>query len=83
MIDDLGPARPQSGFSAASVVWQAPAEGGIPRYMLLFQSTIPGSVGPVRSAREYYIEWAAEWKAMYVHAGGSPQALQTLASKGL
>ena len=37
MIDDLGAARPQSGLSSASVVWQAPAEGGIPRYMAIFQ----------------------------------------------
>jgi hypothetical protein len=36
----------------------------------------------VRSARQYYIAWAAEWKAVYVHAGGSPQALATLAAKG-
>ena len=82
MIDDLSPARPQSGFNSASIVWHAPAEGGIPRYMMLFQDTIPQGVGPVRSSREYYIEWAAEWRAMYVHAGGSPQALATLASKG-
>jgi hypothetical protein len=82
MIDDQFMARPQSGFNSASIVWQAPAEGGIPRYMLLFQDTIPASVGPVRSAREYYIEWAAEWKAMYVHAGGSPQAKDTLAARG-
>jgi len=82
MIDDLGPARPQSGFSAASVVWQAPAEGGIPRYMLIFQENIPGEVGPVRSSRYYYIAWAAEWRAVYAHAGGSPQALQTLRQKG-
>ena len=41
MIDDLSPARPQSGFNAASVVWQAPAEGGIPRYMLVFQENDP------------------------------------------
>ena len=82
MVDDLSPARPQSGFNSASIVWHAPAEGGIPRYMMLFQSTIPAGVGPVRSSREYYIEWAAEWNAMYVHAGGSPQALQTLAAKG-
>jgi hypothetical protein len=82
MIDDLGPARPQSGFSAASVVWHAPAEGGIPRYMLIFQENIPGDVGPVRSARYYYIAWAAEWKAAYVHAGGSPQALRTLREQG-
>src|SRR5262245_43811874 len=82
MVDDLSPARPQSGFNSASMVWQAPAEGGIPRYMMLFQDTVPGGVGPVRSSREYYVEWAAEWKAMYVHAGGSPQALRTLAAKG-
>jgi hypothetical protein len=82
MIDDLSPARPQSGFSAADVVWQAPAEGGIPRYMLLFQSTAPGNVGPVRSARSYFIDWAAEWHAAYAHAGGSPQALRTLRTQG-
>jgi Protein of unknown function (DUF3048) N-terminal domain/Protein of unknown function (DUF3048) C-terminal domain len=82
MIDDLAPARPQSGFNAASVVWQAPAEGGIPRYMLLFQSTVPAAVGPVRSAREYFLEWASEWDAVYAHAGGSPQALASLAAHG-
>jgi hypothetical protein len=82
MIDDLSPARPQSGFSAASVVWQAPAEGGIPRYMLEFQDQQPGDVGPVRSARYYFVAWAAEWRAAYAHAGGSPQALQTLQAQG-
>lgn len=82
MIDDLRPARPQSGLSLADVVWQAPAEGGIPRYMAVFQSNIPDVVGPVRSTRLYYIAWASEWKSVYVHAGGSPQALKTLRSKG-
>jgi hypothetical protein len=82
MVDDHGDARPQSGFNAASVVWQAPAEGGIPRYMMVFQENIPKDVGPVRSARYYYIAWAAEWKALYAHAGGSPQALRTLREKG-
>jgi hypothetical protein len=82
MIDDLSAARPQSGFSAASVVWQAPAEGGIPRYMMIFGENRPTDVGPVRSARYYYITWAAEWRAVYAHAGGSPQALQTLREKG-
>jgi hypothetical protein len=82
MIDDLSAARPQSGFSAASVVWQAPAEGGIPRYMMIFGENQATDVGPVRSSRYYYIAWAAEWKAVYAHAGGSPQALQTLRGKG-
>jgi hypothetical protein len=82
MVDDHSDARPQSGFTAASVVWQAPAEGGIPRYMLVFQENTPGDVGPVRSARSYYIDWAAELRALYVHSGGSPQALATLRAKG-
>jgi hypothetical protein len=82
MIDDHRGARPQAGFNAASIVWQAPAEGGIPRYMLIFQDRIPGLVGPVRSSREYFIEWAAEYRSMYVHAGGSPQALLTLRQSG-
>jgi hypothetical protein len=82
MVDDLLAARPQSGFSAASVVWQAPAEGGIPRYMMIFQDQIPKSIGPVRSSRYYYIAWAAEWDAVYAHVGGSPQAMATLAAKG-
>ena len=82
MIDDHHDARPQSGFNDAAIVWQAPAEGGIPRYMLIFQDRIPPSVGPVRSARQYYIAWAAEWKAVYAHVGGSPQAMQTLRETG-
>ncbi len=82
MIDDLSPARPQSGLHLASVVWHAPAEGGIPRYMAIFQDQLPTDIGPVRSARSYYIAWAAEWKAVYVHSGGSPQALATLRARG-
>jgi DUF3048 family protein len=82
MIDDAPAARPQSGFNAASVVWQAPAEGGVPRYMLVFQEQMPTDVGPVRSARYYFITWAAEWNAVYGHVGGSPQAVSTLRAKG-
>ena len=80
MIDDQFDARPQSGLSDADVVWQAPAEGGIPRYMAFFQSGNPPAVGPVRSSRLYFIAWASEWRPLYVHAGGSPQAKALLAS---
>lgn len=82
MIDDQFYARPQSGFNSAAVVWHAPAEGGIPRYMLIFQDEIAPAIGPVRSSRLYYIQWAAEWNALYVHAGGSPQAIAKLNAVG-
>ena len=59
-------------------MWQAPAEGGIPRYMAIFQTTDAPAIGPVRSSRLYFVAWATEWKAMYVHVGGAPNALAYL-----
>jgi hypothetical protein len=50
--------------------------------MAIFQENLPAAIGPVRSSRYYYIAWAAEWRAVYAHSGGSPQALQTLRAKG-
>ena len=82
MIDGHRQARPQAGFNAAAVVWQAPAEGGIPRYMFVLQDRLPSLIGPVRSVRQYHIDWAAEWNAVLVHVGGEPGALATLRSGG-
>ena len=82
MVDDHPAARPQSGLSQASVVWHAPAEFGIPRYMLVYGETVPGSIGGVRSARDYFIAWAAEWRPLYAHVGGSPGAIRTLRERG-
>jgi hypothetical protein len=81
MIDDSPAARQQAGLSDASIVWQAPAEGGIPRYMAIFQSGTPPRIGPIRSARLYFVRWAAEWKAVYLHAGGPPPLLAYLAGR--
>ena len=78
MIDDQAAARPQSGLADADVFYQALAEGGIPRYMAVFQIGDPKAVGPVRSARRYYVAWAKEWRALYAHAGGAPNALAAI-----
>ena len=83
MIDDHPDARPQSGLSLADVVWHAPAEGGIPRYLAIYQSHLRKDlIGPIRSARVYFVLWAAEWNALYGHSGGSPQALALLRRQG-
>jgi hypothetical protein len=76
MIDDNSVARPQSGISSASVVYQAPADGGEDRYMFVFQEGTATDIGPVRSARPYYVYWAMEWKALYGHFGGDVKVLQ-------
>lgn len=78
MIDDHPDARPQSGLGSAGVVFQAPAEGGVPRYLALFHAVDADAIGPIRSARLYFVAWAAEWRPLYVHVGGAPNALAYL-----
>ncbi len=70
MIDDNSVARPQSGFSSASIVYQAMADGGEDRYMMIFQEWTASDIGPVRSARPYFVYWVAEYKALFGHFGG-------------
>ncbi len=62
-------ARPQSGLSQADIVYEAMTEGGISRYMAIYWSVLPAKVGPIRSAREYYLEWLSEFDALYIHDG--------------
>lgn len=76
MIDNDVLARPQAGLSQASLVYEAPVEGGMTRYLVIFPAdTDISEVGPVRSARPYFVTWAEELKALFVHCGGSPEAL--------
>jgi hypothetical protein len=73
-IDDNRVARPQSGFNAASVVYQAPADGGETRYMMVFQEGDSPQIGPVRSARFYFVQWASEVGAALAHYGGDAKS---------
>jgi hypothetical protein len=76
MVDDYVRARPQSGFSSASIVYQAMIDDSSDRYMMIFQEGTAADIGGVRSARPYYVYWAAEYKALFGHFGGDAQALQ-------
>lgn len=78
MIENSVDARPQSGLSQAGVVFEAVAEGGVTRFLTIFQDTEPDSIGPIRSARPYYIDWMSGFDASYAHVGGSPDALQDI-----
>ncbi|TAK01683.1 MAG: DUF3048 domain-containing protein, partial [Chloroflexota bacterium] len=57
-------------FNAASIVYQAPADGGEDRYMLVFQEQDATDIGPVRSGRPYFVFWACEYRAGFAHYGG-------------
>lgn len=75
MIENSPSARPQSGLGQAGVVFEAIAEGGITRFLALYQEDTPASIGPVRSVRPYYVDWANGFNASLTHVGGSPDGL--------
>ncbi|MGI6446368.1 MAG: DUF3048 domain-containing protein [Candidatus Ozemobacteraceae bacterium] len=79
MIENHRLARPQTGLNEANIVYEIPVEGGITRFMGIYNK-IPGVVGPIRSCREYFVDRALEVSALYVHCGGSPKGYQYLAS---
>ncbi len=85
MVENSLDAQPLSGISHAQVVYEAPAEGNIPRFLAIFPLDAQvKKVGPVRSARPYYIDWLSAYgDAMYMHVGGSPEALQQIRDYGL
>lgn len=75
MIENSPDARPQSGIKEGGVVFEAIAEGGITRFLVLFQEDKPQLIGPVRSVRLYYVDWVAAFNASVAHIGGSAAAL--------
>lgn len=75
MIENSPDARPQSGLKNSGVVFEAIAEGGITRFLALYQQEKPQLVGPVRSVRMYYVNWVAAFNASVAHVGGSAAAL--------
>lgn len=78
MFDNHIAARPQSGLSSAEVMYEILAEGSITRYMGVFYGENSDFVGPIRSARSYFIDKALEYDPMYAHVGGSPGAFNDL-----
>lgn len=78
MIENSPDARPQSGLKSAGVVYEAVAEGGITRFLALYQQDKPALIGPVRSLRLYYVDWLAPYQASVAHVGGSLFALNEI-----
>lgn len=83
MIENSPDARPQSGLTEADAVYEAIAEGGVTRFMAVYQESQPQYIGPIRSARPYYIDYALPLEASYGHVGGSPEALRDIKQLGV
>lgn len=75
MIENSVDARPQSGLSGADTIYEAVAEGGITRFLVIYYCQDAGELGPVRSARTYYVDFMSEYgdSPLYAHVGGANQ----------
>ena len=74
MVENSEGARPQSGLDKASIVYEVLAEGGITRFLAIYYDQEAEEVGPIRSARPYFVSKSLEHQAIYAHAGGSEDA---------
>lgn len=84
VFDNFSAARPGAGIADALLVIEAPVEAGITR-LLAFYAYDNGldRIGPIRSARPYFVDWAEEYDAFFVHVGGSDEALDILRKSSL
>lgn len=78
IIENSPDARPQSGLKESGIIYEAIAEGGITRFLVLYQEDKPKLVGPVRSLRPYYVDWLTPYNPSVAHVGGSSQALKLI-----
>ena len=84
MINNIGVARPlQSGLQDAYIIYEIIVEGGLTRYLALFMDQNTERIGSIRSARHYFLDYALENDAIYVHHGQSPQAQADFSNLGI
>ena len=76
VVENSPSARPQWGLTSSDIVWEMVAEGGITRMLLMYAdaSAIPEKVGPIRSARHYFVDLVEGFDGIFVHFGYSPMA---------
>lgn len=80
VVNNHPKARPQSGLNEADLIYELLAEGDVTRFLAIYQSGKPEAIGPVRSARDYFIELAEGYDALFVAHGWSPKAKEMLQS---
>ncbi|MDP2789512.1 MAG: DUF3048 domain-containing protein [bacterium] len=78
VVENHTSVRPQSGLSKAGVVYEALAEGGITRFLAIFAVNGTLNIGPIRSARPYFVQIARAYNGVFVHAGQSTQAAEQI-----
>ncbi|MCT2544571.1 MULTISPECIES: DUF3048 domain-containing protein [Streptomyces] len=83
-IDNVGPARPQTGLDKADIVYVEQVEAGLSRMLAAYSSRLPGVVGPVRSARETDLELLRQFdRPTLAFSGAQSKLLPAIAAAPL
>lgn len=83
MIDNETPAWPHAGLQDAFLIYEIIIEGGQTRLMAIFKDKGTTMIGPIRSARHYFVDYALESDAIFTHFGFSPQAQNDIKAFGV
>ena len=83
VIDNVGNAVPQASLNEAMIVYEAIVEGKLTRFLAIYKDPKVETIGPSRSARPYFIDYAMENDSIFVHYGGSPKALDEVEKLGI
>lgn len=82
-VENSSAGRPQAGIAAADIVWEEVVEGGITRFVVVFHSTLPPEVGPVRSVRPMDPAITAPLHGLVAFSGGQSAFVQAISAAGL
>lgn len=80
IIENSKQSRPQSGLSNADFIYEIMTEGGISRFIALFNSNYVDKIGPIRSVRSYFLDILSEFNLPFVHCGGSLDSLEQISN---
>lgn len=83
VINNIRVSLPQSGITKADIVYEVLAEGDVTRFVAIYQSYIPEKIGSIRSARDYFIDFAFNHDAIFLFHGSSPSGLGRIHSTGI
>lgn len=83
VIDNVGDAIPQTSLNEAMIVYEAYVEGGLTRFLAIYKNAKIDTIGPTRSARPVWIDYALENDSIFVHYGGSERALSDVKKLGI
>lgn len=82
-VDNHPDARPQFGLERTDIVFEELVEGGLTRYVAIWQSDVPAEIGPVRSIRPMDPDIISPFGGIVAYSGGQYRFVQMMEETGV